>query len=114
MSHTTEPWAYDGSDVVATIDQFPTVIADCINHASIVRHNAEANARRIVACVNALAHVSTEQLESGELLNMGLAIKDLTKQRDELLAALSAEHGGDNYEPECELCHLVDKVKGGA
>lgn len=52
---------------------------------------SEELARRIVACVNALAHVSTEQLESGELLHMGLSIKDLTKQRDELQAELERE-----------------------
>lgn len=42
-------------------------------------------ARRIVACMNALEHVSTEQLESGEFRH---TIEDLTKQRDELLVVL--------------------------
>lgn len=45
-------------------------------------------AKRAVACMTALAHVTDKQMESGELLHMGQAIKDLTKQRDELLAAL--------------------------
>ena len=45
-------------------------------------------AKRAVACMTALAHVTDKQMESGELLHMGQAIKDLTKQRDELLARL--------------------------
>lgn len=49
---------------------------------------AAANARRIVACVNALQHVSTEQLETGELLNLSQRLADAERQRDQLLAAL--------------------------
>ena len=45
-------------------------------------------AKRAVACMTALAHVTDKQMESGELLHMGQAIKDLTKQRAELLTAL--------------------------
>lgn len=94
MSHTTEPWAYDGSDVVATIDQFPTVIADCINHASIVRHNAEANARRIAACVNALVGWEISTIEkyctdgTPGNPNLGQAFAAIKAQRDELLALI--------------------------
>ena len=57
---------------------------------------AKANARRIVACVNACAGISTEQLEAGEQpwqsaarhKELRLAAKTAEAQRDELLAAL--------------------------
>lgn len=46
----------------------------------------QANARRIVACVNALEHISTEDLESGRMQNLAVRLADAEKQRDELLA----------------------------
>ena len=57
----------------------------------VVRVFAESNARRIVACVNALENVSTEWLEAQNgIVCLGSPIKDrfleLEKQRDELLA----------------------------
>jgi hypothetical protein len=62
MAHSPEPWRYGvvnglgaGScDVVSGRD---------LVCATGVRPNAEADARRIVACVNALAGVPTEKLE---------------------------------------------------
>lgn len=56
--------------------------------------DAEENMRRVAVSVGALEHVAIEKLETGEVLNLGLAVKDLTKQRDELLAALRHIAGG--------------------
>lgn len=47
-----------------------------------------ANARRIVACVNALEHISTEDLESGRMQNLGVRLANAEKQRDELIRAI--------------------------
>lgn len=51
-----------------------------------------ANARRIVACVNACAGVDTDLLEAGELDKSAMLViqenKDLKRRCDELLAAL--------------------------
>lgn len=44
------------------------------------------NARRIVACVNALAGVPTEEIE--KVFIHAQSIKDVVQQRDELIAAL--------------------------
>lgn len=76
--HTKEPWIYECGDA---------------NHLGIIigRHGgevvdgefSEANARRIVACVNACAGLETEIIER----NVGNVWK-LIRQRDELLAAL--------------------------
>jgi hypothetical protein len=52
------------------------------------RNNSIANARRIVACVNALDGVSTEHLEQYGLPDFAQKISDLAQQRDELLHAL--------------------------
>lgn len=63
MSHTKEPWAID--------QNYPTDIQSkseeiCSMWARDCREDkAKANARRIVACVNACAGISTELLERG-------------------------------------------------
>jgi hypothetical protein len=57
----------------------------------------EANARRIVACVNACQGLDTDHLEATGLVSaVGYQMIELTKQRDMLLAALEAmlEHEG--------------------
>ena len=51
--------------------------------------NSEANARRIVACVNACAGITTEQLERSKSLDEFMrSMKVIEQQRDDLLAAL--------------------------
>lgn len=104
-NHTPEPWSknaisptvYDGNGIAILRCEGRTLIAE-----------NEANARRIVACVNACAGVSTEKLE-GEASNLrewheqmrldaidiaarNLDLKDqlttVTAQRDELLQAM--------------------------
>jgi hypothetical protein len=79
-------------------------------------------AKRAAACVTALSHVTDKQLESGELLHMGQAIKDLTKQRDTLLMICeelqeSAEYWSEYFVPLGIVERLdaaVASVKGGA
>ena len=46
------------------------------------------NDRRVAACLDALKHVSTEDLESGRVQSIGLRLFDAEKQRDELREAL--------------------------
>ena len=48
------------------------------------------NDRRVAACLDALKHVSTEDLESGRVQSIGLRLFDAEKQRDELREALQA------------------------
>ena len=83
---------------------------------------AEANSRRVVACLTACAGISTENLEDN------LPVKELAdrynavlKQRDELLTALESvghKHGchknafGDKC--TCGIDAVIAKVKGGA
>jgi hypothetical protein len=101
MTHTKEPWQVNFSD--------PTQICDCDGEnrgcAPIAvmadgDDDAEANARRIVACVNACAGQPTELLEAAGIGLLGKSIDKIAafharsmtaeQQRDNLLAALKA------------------------
>jgi len=66
--HAKEPWQVG---VVLVSDYNTTAILDCdgdeICNMRTSLLDADANARRIVACVNATRHLSTKQLEAGDL-----------------------------------------------
>ena len=99
--HTPEPWSTCGDGRVESSDG--VMIADFVP--------VQANARRIVACVNFCNGIETEKLEEEtELPGIGLfgkiaarltiENKNLTAQRDELLAALRALYGWQRAEVE--------------
>ena len=75
---------------------------------------SRANARRIVACVNACEGMETEHLENQSLLDRLNPLKSevgkLTKQRDQLLAALEA-HEKFWIIREAELGELSPEAK---
>ena len=107
MSHTKEPWAteyrktalgqysqevFDSEgQVIASMAWYPVKVSE-----TTTATNREANARRIVACVNACAGIPTEALEDGsaraerdQLREMtGGTFYEIKKQRDELMKAL--------------------------
>lgn len=86
--HTPTPWVMDmdeDSDYWLVGNNQPYGI---VSNPVVKLHN-EDNARRIVACVNALEHISTEQLESGKMQNLVQRCVDAEQQRDELLAAFN-------------------------
>lgn len=106
--YTPEPWVLDGDDITAEhLDG--TIIAQTCGGNYFCEINKKANARRIIACVNALAGVSTETLEiliaqgNGKYaLNVEATqakVKKLEAQRDELLNALSpfSKYACDSY-----------------
>lgn len=76
--------------------------------------DAEENMRRVAVSVGALEHVAIEKLETGEVLNLGLAVKDLTKQRDDLLAALEAVMHSKDMRALDLAESAIASVKGGA
>jgi hypothetical protein len=65
QKNTKEPWFCEDSEVNANLGDIQTTIADCFNHANAGRTNANANAQRIVSCINACAGLTNEQLASG-------------------------------------------------
>lgn len=88
--HTKEPWivAHGSEKMVIANNRTPAI-------AQTIGDDAIANARRIVACVNTCAGISTESLEQGgigSLLSLGIDEQKrgdcAEHQRDKLLAAL--------------------------
>ncbi len=96
--HTKEPWKVgygpdQGITVIGTRSDVAWVFnpAAGLNDTSRSYAEDEANARRIVACVNACQGLDTGDLEATGLVSaVGYQLLDLTKQRDTLLAALDS------------------------
>lgn len=91
--HTPEPWSVDpdSTDYYASIldaDGADTILLGDYGDWWMTK----ANARRIVACVNACAGIETGHLEKYGLPDLAQKISDLRKQRDELLKALENTH----------------------
>jgi hypothetical protein len=88
--HTPEPW--DGKEIPLTAAGLARTGLGIVytNHPATAAE-AEANARRIVACVNACEGIPTEVLEqmpSGPASLLPMYAR-LEQQRDKLLAALT-------------------------
>ena len=94
MSHTKEPWAtHEGDDDVIVATSDPHVSLLSVKDGTFGCFWNPEDASRAVACVNACAGISTEVLEHGPD-NVFIYAKDVTKQRDELLAALQEARKG--------------------
>ena len=137
--HTEEPWRvgklshprdYEKVretagplDIVVDTETGLYVLASCnLNFPE----DAKANARRIVACVNACAGISTENLEQNKPIKEGLhglndRIRTAEKHRDELLTALefvvnealNDEEGAPGTLVIADAIEVIEKVKGG-
>lgn len=131
--HTNEPW--HAAEITRDSDTFVKICH--ANGGTIAKlwidvddsdfsDGQRADARRIVACVNACEGVDTELLEEGELDNPVMKIvkekSELKQQCDELLAALEEVHriaSGSNMTHNMMVIrdHCADaiaKAKGGA
>lgn len=113
IKHTVEPWRY--SQGLGHYEDEIVIYADGMSERSPLARisnicgDAEGDARRIVACVNELAELTTEQIEDGAFKKMrddrdflraelevwkNRCIKEanhsvrLERERDELLSAL--------------------------
>jgi hypothetical protein len=79
--HSPEPWTDLADGIDGPANSHPVVDVD--THSLVARaygdevDEAEANARRIVACVNACAGIPTAALESGALAEAIRAAQDL-------------------------------------
>ena len=114
--HTPEPWSVDPDST----DYYASILdadgADTILLGDYVDWwMTKANARRIVACVNACAGIETGHLEKYGLPDLAQKISDLRKQRDELLAALENTHNAlKHFWPEghADAIAAIAGVKG--
>jgi len=89
MDHTKEPWIKDNHTGIPTniFSEVGMRVARCDFDGDHESLEAQANARRIVACVNACIGIDTETLEApGSLAEI---IRNRKSQFDELLAALT-------------------------
>lgn len=80
--HTKGPWAVNFTKFSEVRAENGAVIAHCVKLTSLT--NLEANARRIVACVNACEGISTEHLENS------LPIVELVGRHSEALREIEA------------------------
>lgn len=125
--HTKEPWRIENSTDIFSADRRGDVndgfqIADCsVDYDSdadpgLSHEERKANARRIVACVNACAGIATRELETKPLFSDGYIVifEEVTKQRDELLAELKSaiEHIDFKREAYARACALIEKIEG--
>ncbi len=93
--HTKEPWTTSGSGIRMIIRGDDLMIVAVRHRVNADIH--EANFRRIVACVNACAGLSTDDLEDSSMTILehmldqyGERLTALTTQRDDLLATLKS------------------------
>lgn len=99
---------------------FPVICLDAdlgptdVHYSGIVTFIGQEQTRRLVACVNALAHVSTELLETGSTENMAQRAANAERQRDQLLAALLALYDRDTPDNRANARAAIAAVKGGA
>lgn len=73
------------------------------------------DARRIVACWNACAGISTENLEENHSVKwLAEQYNTAVNQRDELLAELKSaiEHIDFKHEAYARACALIEKIEG--
>ena len=131
--HSQEPWRVrelvkggvqvieNGEPFAIAIVSLPSLDAGKAGSIPMEGVNHIANAKRIVACVNSCAGVSTEALEKmpgsfDDLLSLEFA--DVVSQRDALLAMVEqiaeAEFGFDAWPTEEEVRALITAVKRGA
>jgi 5'-deoxynucleotidase YfbR-like HD superfamily hydrolase len=85
-----EPWDCDGGEIFALSDPDNIALATVHDMSESFEGDdpvARANARRIVACVNACRDVSTENLQSGCVHEMILDLDEVRQREAELLAA---------------------------
>ena len=85
--YTRGPWKTEGEGIHALIRGGDATIVAVRHRLPADVH--EANARRIVACVNACEGISTENLEDNRPVKwLAQQYNEVIKQRDELLEAL--------------------------
>ena len=114
MKHTKEPWVYwqppESMYGHAIINNKGETICD-FSQSTFINTVNEVDARRIVACVNALEGIPTDELEkagTGMMSDAAIMVGKLTKQLDELKNALAdlimaCELPGDHCEIEQAL-----------
>ena len=94
--YTRGPWKTEGEGIHALIRGGDATIVAVRHRLPADVH--EANARRIVACVNACEGISTENLEDNRAVAwLAQRYNEVVQQRDELLKALTFYAEGNHF-----------------
>lgn len=126
--HTPEPWEwskhrFNSPPFEGTLEKECGIYPPLGESGPVAIASGEANARRIVACVNACAGLANEQLDR-VVKNPLSSYRELMQQRDELLAALEKcrkelsawmrDHGDDiaTQEAVADARAAIAKAKG--
>lgn len=124
IKHTAEPWEISK---IGTTGQYREITANFGRFSGMVATvygpDCDADARRIVACVNACAGLSTDKLEAEasnlrewldqlflDRVDMAERNLELKAQRDELLAALKCHQ--EQTRPIQQTIDVIAKVEG--
>lgn len=96
MEHTKTPWTYGGESFAYIEDANSEFVICSMKHPKgDFWKNYKANARRIVAAVNACEGIETEWLETG--VNLKSQISDAIKERNKAYNAVMAEIAEKEY-----------------
>lgn len=137
MEHSKTPWAFSPQGIPSVIDANGITVTYPLYKACLIANEdgtaAEwtdqpsiANARRIVACVNACHGMPIEVIESmpGTVADLATTCKAFMAQRDYLLAALRTIANSEQIEGDTIVCDFdtlqgvarsaIAKIEGGA
>ena len=99
MTHTPEPWEQDTNDFFAvTADKDGLLVAETEIHDR-TDEECYANARRIVAAVNACEGIATDALQQGVVSDLREALIDLLGDRPGVQDGI-CQHCGRDYMPD--------------
>lgn len=118
--HTKEPWHVVNHHDILYVAAKPYEGHPYFNRTTTIEimsdedyPTKEADARRIVACVNACAGIATRDLETKPLFTDGYMVmfEEVTKQRDELLAMLKEVEESDMEMTEKGQIRMLTKMR---
>ena len=111
-NHTKAPWLFDGKVVYALNEKGVNIFSAFVQDGKTCEDELKANARRIVACVNACEGISTEMLESVQINpSMLLSMYSrLESERTELEKRLN-DFAQENMDHFSRINDLEQKLK---
>lgn len=98
--HTPEPWLVSKRTVFALNERGTNIFSAILQDVHTSTEELEANARRIVACVNACAGFSIEELEGASLFNDSISAQDeidsLKSEVEEMKLIIATDTGTES------------------
>lgn len=105
--HTAEPWFWCGGCLMGKGGEQASMQIMWCDEDDEVSHPSEADARRIVAAINACQNIPTEALEDG-------VISELVKRLETLAVAVAQEDNWTLLDNAInDLLYSLAKLKGG-